>query len=523
MLRRLSRCLCAVIALLAVAGWAASQAPRQADPPAPSKAGAGVTIAPPPPSQLNPDVKPIDLCTALKLAGVDNPEILLARERVTAADAERQFAAAQFLPDINYGGDVDHHQGTLQQSTGKVIQVNRESLYLGLGANAVAAGTVNIPGIVWSGNVSETIYGCLVARQIVRQRAFESDAVRNDVLLRVASAYLELLRATGHRAIAAQNRADGAEMTRVTANWAKVGEGKQADAERAAADLQLLDDQLLQTDADVQIASARLAQVLNLDPSVRLHPTDGWVVPAPIVPDPIPLPELIAIALTQRPELAARQAAIRAALLQLHGAKVLPFSPNVIAGYSNGSFGGGSNLATETTGQARFGNFDDRQDIDAVVYWSLRNLGVGNVAMIRMARSNLRQEELRQIIVLDQVRTEVAVAQARTHARYAQIDTGERAVESGTKAFREDLYRIRNRVGLPIELLNSLQLLTRSRYAYLDAIVDYNRAQFELYVALGQPPAGVLARPVPSTLVAQDVPPGPEPAPTPPVAPPAKK
>ena len=60
-------------------------------------------------------------------------------------------------------------------------------------------------------------------------------------------------------------------------------------------------------------ASARLAQILDLDPSLRLHATDGWVVPASIVPEPIPLPELIAIALIQRPELRERQAAIRAA------------------------------------------------------------------------------------------------------------------------------------------------------------------------------------------------------------------
>jgi outer membrane protein TolC len=411
----------------------------------------------------------------------------------------------------------------LQQSTGQIIKVNRDSLYLGLGANAVGAGTVNNPGIVWSGNVSEVIYAGLVTRQVVQQRLFESDAVRNDVLLRVATAYLELLRATGRRAIAAQNRADAAETARVTANWAKTGEGKQSDADRAAAELQLFDDQLVEADASIQIASARLAQLLSLDPSVRLHPTDGWVVPAPIVPDPIPLSELLAIALTQRPELGARQAAIRAALLELHGAKVLPFSPTVIVGYSNGSFGGGSNFATAATGQSRFDHFGDRQDFDAVLYWSLRNLGVGNLALVKLARSNLRQEELRQLIVLDQVRAEVATAQARTHARYAQIDIGERAVEAGRKAFREDLFRTRSRVGLPIELLDSLRLLGRGRLAYLDAIIDYNRAQFELFVALGQPPACTLARPVPGELVPPAVPPTPDPAPTPPVARPRKQ
>ena len=106
----------------------------------------------------------IDLPSALRLAGVQNPEILLARERVEEAAAMRQLAAAQFLPSLNVGTDTDIHTGPLQRSNGQIIEENRGSLYLGLGAAAVGAGTVNIPGLVWSGNVSDTIYANLVAR-----------------------------------------------------------------------------------------------------------------------------------------------------------------------------------------------------------------------------------------------------------------------------------------------------------------------------------------------------------------------
>src|SRR5262249_52794068 len=126
------------------------------------------------------------------------------------------------------------------------------------------------------------------------------------------------------------------------------------------------------------------------------------------------------------------------------------------------------------------------------------------------------------IAALDQIRAQVAAAQARTHARYAQIPIGEAAIAAGRKAFAEDLFRVRNGLGIPIELLESLRLLGRGRLAYLDAIIDYNRAQFELYVALGQPPACTLARPLRTTLVPPEAPPGPDPAPTPPVALPRK-
>ena len=60
--------------------------------------------------------------------------------------------------------------------------------------------------------------------------------------------------------------------------------------------------------------------------------------------------------------------------------------------------------------------------------------------MINAAASRARTANWRQIQVLDQVRTEVASAFARTHARFAQIDVAEQAVRSGQAAFSEDLH-----------------------------------------------------------------------------------
>ena len=348
-----------------------------------------------------------------------------------------------------------------------------------------------------------------MSKQLVRQRDFESIAVRNDVLLRVATAYVDLLQAEGHRVIALKTRSEGAEVARVTAEYAVTGQGRQPDADRAAADLAERDEDILNAENEVLLASARLARELNLDPSVRLFATDGWVVPAPLVPDPIPLPELISIALMQRPELAAQRAAIRQAFLELKGAKVLPFSPNILLGYSSGTFGGGSNLIAQpggfvtgtTPSRGRVSDFANRQDVDVVVFWTLRNLGIGNLALIKAAKARLDISSLQEVVVLNRVRAEVAVAYARTHARFAQIGIAERAVETSKHGFDADLRRTKGLVGLPIEVLDNLRLLGRARMNYLQAITDYNRAQFELYVALGQPPADCLARPIPADLV----------------------
>ena len=451
-------------------------------------------------TNLGGDVQPLDLATALRLAGVDNPDLNLARQRVVEAVAVRQLAAAQILPTINLGTNYDSHTGNLQQSNGNILAVNRSAVYVGAGANAIGSGTVNIPGVFLGGNIAQGIFGYLTSKQFVVQREYAATAVRNQVFLQVALAYTELIRAEGIRAISLQAQEEAREVARLTAAFAQTGQGRQADADRAATELARRVGEVYSAEGLILTRSAELSRLLNLDPSLRLHPTDAFVVPLPIVPDPQPLAELIALALLRRPELGERRAVIREAFLSLEGAKVLPFSPTVLIGLSAGGFGGGSNLVRPV-----FGSFNSRSDFDAIGYWTIQNMGVGNVALIRTARARLGATRFQELQVLNRVRAEVASAYARTHARFAQIETTEAAVRSGLSGFREDFDLTRQqglRTVLPIELLNNFRLLNQARREYLDAIVEYNRAQFELYVALGQPPADTLARPVPDSGIA---------------------
>src|SRR5262249_47652709 len=152
------------------------------EPPAKEKPGKDGKIAFPAPVSILPkNAEPIDLAAALQLAGVQNPEIRLAQERVTEAIAERQLAAAQFLPSLQAGFNLNSHEGTLMATNGTVIKVNRESMYFGLGAGAVGAGTVTVPGVVWANNLSQVYFQTLYQRQRVRVAQWQSEAERNQV------------------------------------------------------------------------------------------------------------------------------------------------------------------------------------------------------------------------------------------------------------------------------------------------------------------------------------------------------
>lgn len=131
----------------------------------------------------------------MRLAGAENPELQFARQRVVEATAFRQLAAAQILPNLNLGTNYNLHRGALQQSNGNILRVDRDALYVGLGANAVGAGTVNVPGLNYNLNVGSAWYGFLAARQQVTTARLNAAGVENDVQLRVALAYTDLVRA----------------------------------------------------------------------------------------------------------------------------------------------------------------------------------------------------------------------------------------------------------------------------------------------------------------------------------------
>ncbi|MHB1424255.1 MAG: TolC family protein [Gemmataceae bacterium] len=476
---------------------------------------------PQPPPSILPGIEAvnaIDLGCVLRLAGVNNPDILIARQRVAVSVAQRLYAYAQVLPNLNAGFNYNDHTGPLQQSDGNIIKETRQALYAGAGAGAIAAGTVNIPGILLTGNPGAGLFEILAARQLVRVREFENVAVRNQIFLQVANGYLELVRAESHRAIAVQNRDDAHNIALLMTASASEGRGRDADANRASSEYALRINQVIDAEREMLVASARLAQLLNLPPSIQMHGTEGWVVPTPLVPQQTPMSALLLFAINQRPELGARRAAIRVATNQLRSAQVLPFSPTLWAGFSAGTFGGGSNLISQPGGfggfqGSYFGNFAPRDDIDVILYWTAQNMGVGNFAQIRMRLGERQITNLELVRDLNMVRNDVARAYAGIHARWAQIDIARDSVLTAQRGYEEDFRRIRaTRGGLPIELLNNFKLLAQGRYNYLDSVVDYDESQFALFVALGQPPADMLARAIPSDMPKGLVPP-PTPAP----------
>lgn len=424
---------------------------------------------------------PIDLPSALRLARARNFQIALARERINEALARLEQTQVLLLPSLTVGASYHKHEGRLQETSGTVQEVSRNSGYVGLGADAVGAGAVGVPGVSLTADIAEVIFEPLIARQNTLAEKARSSVVTNDVLLDISVSYGELLRAKAAVAIAEEAHQNAVELARLTETFATTGEGLESDAERALVERLIRERDLESAREAFRTRSARLAELLQLDRRVLLDPVDSTVVALEIVPADQSLQDLLSAAMQSRPEVEQNRALVELNSQRLRKTMYGPLIPNVAVELSAGGFGGGEGSS--------FGSFDDRSDFGAMIYWRLDHLGFGYAARTREERSRYEQAQLAQKGTLDRIASEVIQAHAQVESRRRQISLAEEAVEHALRSFTLNRTRIHERQGLPIEALQALQSLATTRRMYLDVLVDYNEAQFRLYAALGEPRA----------------------------------
>ena len=430
-------------------------------------------------TELAPPTIDLDLTGALAMAGGQSPRIAFAAARYREAYARLESARTLWLPTIRAGVSYNHHDGRLQASDGSVLDASRSSLQSGLGVQAVGAGSPAVPGVVTQFHSSDAWFQPKITGFAASAQNAAATAVTNDTLLATALAHLELLRATQQLRIAEDTHGNAEKLASLTDTFARTGQGPQADADRARTELVRRRNEVSRARESARVASARLGEILSLDPSVEITPQEPTIVAIDLVSHEMPNTELIATGLANRPELAEAQNLVCEAVNRYRREKYAPLLPSVLLGISQSGFGGGLG--------ANINNYRDRFDFDAVVYWELRNFGLGERAKRNEMSARRDQALALKASMMDRVAREVVEAHAQVKSRKGRIQVAEAGVASATTSYDRNLTRIREGQGLPIEALQSLQALDDARQEYLRTLADYNEAQFRLQRALGWP------------------------------------
>lgn len=404
--------------------------------------------------------QPIDLATALKLAGANNLQVALLREKVHEAYATAGIAQEKFFPTLRPSVGYGRHEGRLQKVEGAVLDVTRQSVSAGAGLELRVA------------------WGEAVFESLASERRFEAsraglEATEQAVLLAAAESYLGLLEAAQRGRILAQAVEISQRLETETQAAVDAGRGFRGDVLRARVQRSHNQRALMRAREEERQASIALGTLLRLDPAIELAAAETEVTPMELL-DESPIERRLAEAFSARPELTEAQKELEAAQKDLDRITWGPLVPTLVASALAAEFG-------RTPGA-----LGDREDYAVALEWSIGPGGLLDLAAQDRAEARRRQAEIRLAQARQRVGEEVRRSDARLRARREELQAARQEIADAEEALRLNQERQRLGVGLPLEVLQAEEAVTRGRRDYLGAVTDYNVAQYRLWSAMGR-------------------------------------
>jgi outer membrane protein TolC len=411
----------------------------------------------------NATVMPIDLPTALRLADAQNLDVQIARERLREAQAEHRAVRNEFFPWLEPGVGFRGHNGKIPNVEGRIIDADKYSYAPGVAVNAQ-----------WT--VGETWFKALAAKQLEKARQHAVEAVRQQTVLDAARGYYDLALAAGRAAVARGAVRLSADYEAQLLRAVEAGIALKTEVFRARVQKENNGLSLRQALEEERVASARLVQVLRLDPMVRLEAQQADLSPLELATAP-DLPSLIGKALAQRPELRQSGALVAAAEEGREGAVYGPMVPTLGATAFVGGQGGGP------YGEEH--EFGSQVDYFIGAHWRVGPGGLLDTARIDASEARLKQAQLTGTKLQDELSRQVVEAHARWESQKEQIGLARDALAAAEEGFLMAQQRKEFAVSAVLETILAEREFTGARTRYLQAVAGYNQAQYELKRAVG--------------------------------------
>jgi outer membrane protein TolC len=434
---------------------------------------------------------PINLATALRLSDARPLVVAAAQASVWVAEAQLTRAKILWVPTLMLGADyIRHDGGGPDFNKGVLTSPSVNYFYAGGGLDVSNAGLFQFV------NLTDAFFLPLVAQRVLNSRQFDIQTAKNDALRLTADTYFRVHQYRGIYTGAIYCVERGRDLVEQIASLSDELVSK-VEVERARNLLADLEQQSVSARQAWRVQSANLTRVLRLNPRAVVIPLEHDHLQLTLIDPAQPLPELQKIALTNRPDLASKRELVRAAADRIRQEKMRPLLPIVlIGGFQNaggmliqgGLFGLGPNSSLN--------QFGGRDDVSFQLIWQFDAFGIGNLARIKEQRGGQSQTFVQLYRAQDMVAAEVTEAHANLQSAAARVGQADRSLRTAIIAYNGNVEGLRHTtrygdvlvlVYRPQEVIYALKLMKVAFDEYFSTVADYNRAEFELFHALGYP------------------------------------
>lgn len=437
---------------------------------------------------------PINLATALRLADARPLLVTAAQASAWVAEAQLQRAKVLWVPQFNAGTDYIRHDGFGPDfnrglnTDARPLNQNINFMYSGIGL------TQNVA-------MTDAIFQPLAARQTLNSKRWDIQSAKNDALFDTAKAYFSVHEFRGRYAGIVDTVQRGHKLVERIAFLSQdlVPKVEVDRAKRMLADLQ---QEAASARQMWRVASADLTQLLRLDPRVVVVPMEHDHLQITLIEPSRGLDELIPIGLINRPELASQQALVRSVAQMIRREKGRLLMPSLML---NGFQTPNEYIEFGAQGigfDRQMNLWSLRDDLSPQALWQYEGLGFGNMARIKEQRGEQSRSIIEQFRIQDAVAGDVTRAQARLQAAAVRVVQAERAMREALITYEGNYEGLAQttrfgnvlvQVYRPQEAVIALEHLWDGYKQYFSTVAEYNRAEFELFHALGYPAQEVAA------------------------------
>ena len=425
----------------------------------------------------------INLATALRLSDARPLLVAAAQASVWVAEAELTRAKVLWVPTLNIGFDYLRHDGGGPDFNKGIMTAPSVNVFYGGG------------GLIQNVATTDVLFRPLVARQNLTSTQADIQTAKNDALSMTADVYFQVHQYRGMYTGALYAIERGHDLVERISQLSKELVPK-VEIERARNFVADLAQQATSAREAWRVQSANLTQVLRLDPRAVVIPLEHDHLQVTLIDPNRSYDELMPIALSNRPELASRAALVAAAMNAVRREKMRPLTPQIlINGFQTpneliqgGMFAiGPNNTMNQWAGRA---------DVSLQPLWQLDAMGIGNLARIKAERGMQSLAIIDLYRLQDMVAAEVTRSVARLQSATARVSQADRALRTAIITFNGNYEGLRHTtrfgnvlilVNRPQEVVFALQLLKLALDESFSTVAQYNRAQFELFHALGYP------------------------------------
>lgn len=402
----------------------------------------------------------INLEIVLQLGGANNLTIQKYKQKQELALADLVKAREWWLPDIYAGTTVNQLWGTTMNSDGRFFtDVNSQNFWGGIGLNA-------------SWDFGNGIFSAKAENLQAQASLYLTTAERNNALLKIIEAYYDFLAAQLFYMAYEQLVVQGDTITLQIGVQVEAGMRYESELLVAQSNQSHLKVEMMNAKMVHSTKSAALLKLLNLSPSVKLVSTDSLLVPLELVEQlegVIPNDSIYNI----RPEFKAANLMLQSLHVEKRTTTTGLWLPDLHLGAYTSMFGDVISPLYPTSA------------INASLLWKIplgRLIYGGKLAQYN-AKIAIQKTEIQQVKAT--VNEEVLRTRETMNIAQEQMKIARKGSKLAEKALMQGMVRQRLGIVLPYEIMQTQEVYIKSRLDFLNAVATYNKAQYQLFVAVG--------------------------------------